>query len=77
MPERRNDPKGIRMKEIQKMHDMMIGAGDVSLKRFLALCSYNMGLTRRTAMTYLQDLVDLGFIEVTESIDNIHEVKKS
>lgn len=72
----KNDPTGVRRKAIQKMHDMIMGGGDVSLKRFLAACSYDMGLTRKTSKSYLQDLVDLGFIELDESQDLIHEVKK-
>ena len=73
----RKDPKGIRMGDLQKMNNMVRGAGDVSLKRFLALCSYNMGLTRKTSMTYLQDLVDLGFVEMDEALDLLREVKQA
>ena len=72
---KRNDPKGMRMQAIQSMHKKIQGAGDLSLKRFLAACSYDMGLTRKTAMSYLQDLVDLDFIEVNENIDLLREVK--
>ncbi|TSA39935.1 hypothetical protein D4R30_00415 [archaeon] len=72
---KRNDPKGIRLQTIHKMGEMLKGAGDVSLKRFLATCSYTMGLTRPTAMTYLQDLVDLDLIEIDEAVDLVRAVK--
>jgi len=71
---KRNDPKGIRRGEIQKMNEMLRGGITIPLKRFLALCSYNMGLTRKTSMTYLQDLSDLGFIEFNEAENWIKEV---
>lgn len=74
---KRKDPKGIRMADIQRMHGMLKGAGDVSLKRFLASCSYQMGLTRKTSMSYLQDLVDLDLIEFDESTDVVREVVKA
>lgn len=70
----RRDPKGVRKANIRKMHEMLKGMGDLPLKRFLATCSYNMGLTRKTSMTYLQDLVDLDFVEIDETRDLIREV---
>jgi hypothetical protein len=74
--EKRRDPKGLRKADIQRMHAMLQGHGDISLKRFLATCSYSMGLTRKTAMSYIQDLVDLDLVEVDETIDLIREVVK-
>lgn len=71
---KRRDPKGIRKANIRQMHTMLKGMGDLPLKRFLATCSYNMGLTRKTSMTYLQDLVDLDFIEIDEAANLIREV---
>ncbi len=56
---------------------MLKDGGDISLTRFLATCSYTMGLTRRTARSYLQDLVDLGFIEVDDAADVVREVLKA
>jgi hypothetical protein len=71
-----NYPRLIRRESIQKMHDLIIGCGDLSLKRYLAICSYQLGLTRKTAMSYIQDLVDLDFIEIDVDKDLIRELKK-
>ncbi len=76
MEKRRNDPSGIRMRHIQKMHDMIQGGGEIQLSRFLALCSYQMGLTRKTSLSYLADLQDLGFCEILPTEDLLREVKK-
>ncbi len=65
------------MQSIHKMHDMLRGAGDVSLTRFLATCSYQMGLTRKTSMSYLRDLVDLDLVVVDELADVVREVVKA
>ena len=72
---RKNDMAGLRRQRIQKIHTMIQGAGDVDLTRFLATCSYQLGLTRRTTRSYLQDLVDLGFVEVDEATGIVREVK--
>ena len=72
----RNDPTGLRLQRIQKIHRMLQGAGDVDLIRFLASCEYQMGLTRPRIRTYLQSLIDLGFVEVDEDLGMIREVKK-
>ena len=74
---KRSDPKGIRMQSIHRMQNMLRGGGDVPLKRFLATCSYTMGLTRRTSMSYLQDLVALDLVEVNEDTDVVREVVKA
>lgn len=73
---KKNDPRGIRKENIHKMHAMLQGAGDIPLTRFLATCSYAMGLTRKTAMSYIQDLADLDLVEVDEAANVIREVKK-
>ena len=73
---RRDDPVGLRLQRIQKMHTMLRDAGDVDLKRFLATCSYQMGLTKKTTRSYLQDLVDLDLIEIDEAADVVREVVK-
>jgi len=52
---------------------MLEGAGEVSLKRFLANISYTIGLTNMTAMKYLNELEALGFIEVDEIGDLVKE----
>ena len=64
------------MRHIQKMHDMIQGGGEIQLTRFLALCSYQMGLTRKTSMSYLRDLADLDMVHIDEPMDLLREVKK-
>lgn len=73
---RRKDGGGVRRERMQRMHDMLRGGGDVSLERFLAAVSYQIGLTDRTAMKYLKKLEILGFIEVDESLGIVREVVK-
>ncbi|GAI35006.1 unnamed protein product, partial [marine sediment metagenome] len=43
--------------------------------RFLAIISYQMGLSDRTTMKYLRDLEELDFIVVDEEAGVIREVK--
>lgn len=71
----RRDGSGIKRERIRRMHQMLRGAGDVPLSRFLATCSYQLGLTRQTARRYLQDLEDLDFVEVDEVSNIVREVK--
>lgn len=72
----RRDPTGIRQSRIQKIHQMLKGAGDVPLKRFLASCEYSMGLTRQKVRVYLMTLEDLEYIEVDEEKGIIREVTR-
>jgi len=72
----RRDGGGIRRERMQRMHNMLKDGGDVSLERFLATVSYQIGLTDRTAMTYLKKLETLGFIEIDESLGIVREVVK-
>lgn len=72
----RKDGAWVKQQRIQKMHAMLNGVAEVSLSRFLATCSYQMGLSKETARQYLKDLVDLGFIEIDEAGDRIREVVK-
>lgn len=55
------------------MHGMIKGAGDIPLSRFLAACSYTMGLNHSTTKKYLDDLVALDMIEVDEAADLVRE----
>ncbi|GAI38865.1 unnamed protein product [marine sediment metagenome] len=55
---------------------MLKGAGELDLVRFLAIISYQMGLSHRTTMKYLRDLEELDFIVVDEIAGIIREVKK-
>ena len=73
---KRRDGSGIKQERLQKMHKMLQGAGDVSLKRFMAICSYNIGLNEETTMRYLRNLADLDLVEVDETADVVREVVK-
>ena len=63
---KRRDPLGLRQERIQRIHTMLRGVGDADLKRFLATCQYQMGLTEKRVMEYLGVLRDLGFVEYSE-----------
>ncbi len=72
----RRDGSAVKRERIRKMHSMLKGVGDLSLERFLAICSYNIGLTERTAMKYLKDLEALDLIEIDETLNIVREVEK-
>ena len=67
-------PTGMRRERIQKMHQMLIGAGEVNLPRFLASCAYSMGLSTRKAREHLSILLELGLVEVDEAAGTITEI---
>lgn len=71
----RRDGTVVKRERLQKIHGMIKGAGDVPLKRFLAACSYGIGLNENTTMRYLQNLVELGLVEVDEAENVVREVK--
>ena len=72
----RRDGSAVKRERIRQVHKMLQGAGDLSLKRFLAGCSYTIGLSERTAMKYLKDLELLDLVEVDEANDLVREVVK-
>ncbi|HEX9914257.1 MAG TPA: hypothetical protein VGB32_05000 [Candidatus Bathyarchaeia archaeon] len=69
----RRDGSGIKRERLLKIHGMIKGAGDIPLGRFLATCSYTMGLNHSTTKKYLGDLVALDMIEVDEATDLVRE----
>jgi hypothetical protein len=71
----RTDTGFLKRERVRQMHAMLQGAGDVDLSRFVATVEYNMGLTPKKVMEYLQILVRLGFIEVNEATNVVREVK--
>jgi len=75
MAVKRKDAAGVRKDRIQRIHNMITGAGKVPLSRFLATIDYQMGLSRDTVKKYLATLVDMGLVEVNESNDWVKEVK--
>lgn len=70
----RKDGSGIKRERLQKMVAMIKGAGDVPLKRFLAACSYSIGLNENTTLRYLQNLADLDLVEIDEAAGVVREV---
>ena len=66
----------MKRERIRQIHKMLQGAGDLSLARFLAACSYTIGLSERTARKYLKDLELLDLVEVDEAADVVREVVK-
>lgn len=70
----RRDGSAIQRERLRQAHDILRGAGDVSLKRFLAICAYNIGLTERTALKYIDILSTLDLIEVDESMNLIRDI---
>jgi len=63
----------VKRERLQKIHGMIKGAGDLPLKRFLAACSYTIGLNESTTMRYLHNLADLDLIEVDEAAGIVRE----
>jgi len=72
----RRDGGGVRRARMQRMHAMLKGGGDVTLQRFRAAVSYQMGLSHGTTDKYLKDLEELGFVEVDETLGIVREVVK-
>ena len=70
----RRDGSSVKRERLQKMHRMLKGVGDVNLDRFLAACSYTLGLTHGTALKYLKDLAMLGLVELDEEEKVVREV---
>ena len=72
----RRDGTVIKRERLQQMHNMIRGAGDLPLRRFLAACSYTIGLNENTTMRYLRNLADLDLIELDEAAGVVREVKQ-
>ena len=72
----RRDGSAVKRERMRQMYAMLCGAGDISLSRFLAACSYTIGLSDRTTLKYLRDLEALDLIEVDEDNDVVREVVK-
>ena len=70
------DGTAIKRERLQKIHGMLRGAGDVPLRRFLAACSYTIGLNENTTMRYLQNLAELELVEIDEAANVVREVVK-
>ena len=64
----------MRQQRIRAIHNMFKGTGKAQLSKVLAICSYNLGLSRKTSRQYLQVLEDLGFIEIDDEADLISEI---
>ncbi len=69
----RRDGSGIKRERQQRIHKMIIGAGDVNLDKLKAWCSYHLGLNHSTTTKYLDDLVTLGFVEIDEGAGVVRE----
>ena len=68
----RRDASELRRQRIQAIDKMLQGTGKVNLTKTLALIQYKHGITKQTALTYLEVLQDLGKI-VIHSDENIIE----
>jgi len=70
----RRDGSWVRKERIQKIWQMIEGTGEVKLTKFLALCEFKFGLTRPTVRQYLQILIDLERISISDANDTIVEL---
>lgn len=72
---RKRDASAVKRERMQQMHRMLCTGDKVDYTRFLASCSYAIGLTHKTTKKYLKDLETIGLIEVNEEEGWIVEVK--
>lgn len=73
MAHKSRDTGALKRDRIQKMHTMLQGTGDVELSRFTAAIEYQMGLTPKKVMEYLDVLVRLDLVEVDEVANLVRE----
>ncbi len=66
---RKKDASTVRRERIKRIHRMLQTGEKVDYTKFLAICSYSIGLTDKTTKKYLRDLEALDFIEINEEED--------
>ena len=60
----RNPFLEMKRKNLQRAFGIIKSESPMKVSRFLALCEFNMGVSRETAKRYMEVLRDMGSIEV-------------
>ena len=73
---KRRDASSVKRERMQQMHRMLQTGKKVDYTKFLASCSYVIGLSDKTTKKYLKDLEAIELIEVNEEEGWIIEMMK-